>query len=348
VFWSEHPAQPAGQARAVEYTGHSAEQVYVALALSGTVPAEQEEPTLIEAARGLAIPSLASHLKVTLRGETGGCEFHVRVQDAEKETFGFVFSELASERWAEMTIALDAGESDYHYGGDNNSRMTQPLRLQSVAVVNGGAAEAGAAFRVLVDGIACHLPDLAAIPVEVCELEQGSPEPPWRLEGRNLGGTRLEMAADEARPDLICTWLNFAWGGGNERSNSFAELLRETPLDAAAGTVFAWIKGDGSGNLCTFRFQDATGEVLQLHRFTTSTYWKGWRCVFLDTYLDRDLYWIDHWGGDNNGLIDPPLTFQSIVIDDIGPQEQSAEFPLSAARGRIGIGSVWFVPWDEG
>ncbi len=344
-FWSAHPEQPVGQAQVTRCEGP--EGATLALSLAGTVPAERTEPMLIEAAGELALPALAQRVMLAAGGDLAGCELHVRVLDARDETFGFVSAELPAQGFTDLAVPLDPAQAAYHYGGDNDNALTLPLRLQSVGVAAGPTARAGAAFRVLIDEIACELPELEAIPIVLCETELGAPEPPWQLAGRNLGGTRLELAADEEAPDARCSWLDFAWGDGDQRTNSFAELLRPTSLDGARGTLFAWIRGDGSGCLCTFRLRDATGEVLQFHRLRTLTLWRNWRCVFLDTYFDRRLYWLDHWDGNNNGLIDPPVSFESIVIDDIAPAEASAEFPPSAARGRIGIGPVWFVPWGE-
>ena len=346
-FWSSHPDEPAGNAEIARCAVDEAELPHLALALTATVPADLREPMLIEAEGDLPIPALAQKLTLVALGDPAGCELHVRVQDARDETFGFVVAELKRGECTTLLIPLDPAASAYHYAGDNDGTMQLPLRLQSIGLVAGAAAKAGASPAVVIDEIACELPELEAIPVELPEVDIAGGRPPWQLAGRNLGGTRLEVAADEEYPKALCSWLDFAWGDGDQRTNSFAELLRPTSLDGAKGTLFAWIKGDGSGCLCTFRLRDATGEVLQFHRLRTLTLWRNWRCVFLDTYLDHRLYWLDHWDGNNSGLIDPPLSFESIVIDDIAPSEASPEFPQSAARGRIGIGPVWFVPWTE-
>jgi hypothetical protein len=350
--WVEYPEDRAGRSVAVKCEGATAAATHMALALEGTLPEAPRDPMVIEAARWLIIPCLASELILRVKGDLAGCHFHVRLLDAADETYGYVFvpdkpyEHIPADKWGEIRFPFDAEKSSYHFGGDGDGKFLWPLRLQSLGVVKLPETKAGGQYRVLIDEIACEIPEVEALPIEPCAHTKPDEPVPWKLTGANLGDSRLVLAPAEDRKGALCTWLEYAWAGGDTRPNSYAELLHPTPTGAKAGTVFGWLKGDGSGSSYTFRFEDATGEIMQLHGQGDSIPFRSWRCVFMDTLPSRRMHWIDHWGGNNDGVLDPPISFRSILIDDVSPAEKAPDVPASAAKGRIGFGPAWFVPWQ--
>ncbi len=321
----------------------------MALCLSGRIVKGGRDAMQCEAARGLPIPALAAELVLTVTADAPKCGFHVRVADADEETFGYMFSCPAPGESKEVRVSLEETAAQYHYGGNNDGKMAWPLRLQSVGVAAEPEAAAGADFRVSIDEIAAVIPECKPIPIELYDQQDEGAECPWQLYGENLGQSKVSLGADEEYEDLVCTWLDYAWGAGQPRPNSFAELMQSTPLGVGEGTIFAWIRGDGSRTLALFRVRDAGGEFWQAVFHDNFMFWDGWRCLFLDIMSeDQKRCWITHWGGDGNGVIDPPLTFHSIVFDDWTGPEKLDEVPPSSPNGRIGVGPVWYVPWAGG
>eukprot|EP00026_Physarum_polycephalum_P003310 Phypoly_transcript_03320.p1 GENE.Phypoly_transcript_03320~~Phypoly_transcript_03320.p1 ORF type:complete len:387 (+),score=71.69 Phypoly_transcript_03320:1278-2438(+) len=82
-------------------------------------------------------------------------------------------------------------------------------------------------------------------------------------------------------------------------------------LLAISGTptrVGMWIYGDGSGNVVSIRLQDATGQTLQ-YQFGAIT-WTGWN------YVTLTLTNPGFWGGANDGVMHPPLSWDTFFILD--------------------------------
>jgi hypothetical protein len=265
----------------------------------------------------------------------------VRLRDAKAETFGYTFPCPEGDQPSELRFPLDAGVAEYHYGGDNDGKFFWPLLMQSVGVAAEDNATAGAEFRVSIEEIAVVLPECESALVESCE----GATCPFTLSGENLGETRLSTGPDDKLRNVTCTWLNYAWGPGNPRPNSFAEVIHRTPLNAGAGTLFAWIRGDGSGMIVTFRVQDGKGEFWQITPQNGFMLWTGWRCVPLDLMAGDARSVFSNWGGD--GVLDPPLTFHSNIFDDWTGPTRLDEIPPSPPKGRVAVGPVWFVPWAE-
>jgi len=334
-------------ARPVEPPG--ADESTMALCLTGRIVKGGRDPMQCEAARGLPIPALATEVVLTLAAEAPKCLFHVRVADADEETFGYMFSCPAPGERKEVRVRLEEGAAEYHYAGNRDGKMVWPLRLQSMGVAAEPDAENGADFRVYVDEIAATIPRCKAIPIELCDEEGAGGESPWQLDGENVGESAVSLGGDDEHEGLVCTWLDYAWGPGAPRPNSFAELMHPLPLGTGEGTLFAWVKGDGSGTLVLFRIRDAGEELWQVMLHDTFMFWKGWRCLFLDVMQeDQKRLWVSHWGGDNNGVLEPPFTFHSIVFDDWTGPEKLDEVPASPPAGRIGVGPVWYVGWANG
>lgn len=93
-----------------------------------------------------------------------------------------------------------------------------------------------------------------------------------------------------------------------------------SPLTQLPRGLFVWVYSDGGGEPVRVRLLDAGGECWQFTLGATTE--TGWQ--LLGTRLGQGG---GHWGGDNNGRLDLPLRFDSLLVD-------SAVRPAK--------GSVWF------
>jgi len=314
----------------------------IAMTLSGKIVKGGRDAMQVEAARDLYLPALATEVVVRLTGDAPNCRFHVRLRDAEGETSGYTFPCPENDQPREARLTVDERQAEYHYAGNNDGRATWPLVLQGVGVAATETAAAGADFRVSVEQISAVIPECKPTEVESCEGD----ECPFGLAGENLGQTKLSVGPDEVLKTLTCTWLDYAWGPGDPRPNSYAELVHRTPLEGGEGTLFAWIRGDRSGMVLTFRFQDAKGEFWQITQQNGFMLWTGWRCIPLDLVAGDRRSVFSSWAGD--GVLDPPFTFHSVIFDDWTGPTRLDEIPPSPAQGRVAVGPIWFVPWAAG
>jgi sugar lactone lactonase YvrE len=81
----------------------------------------------------------------------------------------------------------------------------------------------------------------------------------------------------------------------------------------------ARVYGDGSNNRLTFELRDTTGEGF--NKVVGDITWTGWQTA----ELTMDNTW-GHWGGDDDGIIDPPVSEVGLVI---------AQQPGAARSGRL-------------
>jgi hypothetical protein len=80
-------------------------------------------------------------------------------------------------------------------------------------------------------------------------------------------------------------------------------------LPSEAPTHFgAQVYGDGSNNRLKFGLKDTTGEGF--NKVVGDITWTGWQTVELSV----DSTW-GHWGGDDNGIIDPPVSEMGLEVD---------------------------------
>jgi len=120
-------------------------------------------------------------------------------------------------------------------------------------------------------------------------------------------------------------------------------------MQAGRGTAFAWIHGDGSRPMVNLRLMDNGAEVWQFQAFHTAVFWHGWRCIFWDVWPERSTpQHADWWAGDADEQMQPPLTFRGLVIDDCGALNYVDPIPPSEQTGEIGLGPVYYVPWQQG
>lgn len=90
--------------------------------------------------------------------------------------------------------------------------------------------------------------------------------------------------------------------------NSYVMYQQELPLPAGTQAFSFLAEGDNSKNILRFRLVDSSGETFQ--------YTVGSISSDQLRYQRAVSEWDFHFGGDNDGVQDGPLQFQSFVIDD--------------------------------
>lgn len=84
-----------------------------------------------------------------------------------------------------------------------------------------------------------------------------------------------------------------------------------------------WVKGDGSGNALRCRVRDASGEIFQPSAGVVT--WSDWRCVTLTLGEGA----AGHWGGNNDGRMDGPLSWDSLLLLDSTGEVNEGELLFS-------------------
>ncbi len=87
---------------------------------------------------------------------------------------------------------------------------------------------------------------------------------------------------------------------------------RDKPLVGAISKARVWVYGDGTGHRLKIWFVDSSGEMFQNEFGPVGG--AGWQ--LLETAVGGAYHDWDHWEGNNDGLIDYPLSFNAIVLDD--------------------------------
>jgi pSer/pThr/pTyr-binding forkhead associated (FHA) protein len=130
----------------------------------------------------------------------------------------------------------------------------------------------------------------------------------WRR-GDQPNGTFGQSGA-EAHSGSYAGRLDYNFPSG---ANDFVVFLWSQALAGDPNQINAWVRGDGSGHLLNVWIRDSAGQTWQFPfgpvRHT------GWRQM--SAYLDTHQPWpAGHIAGPDNGVIDYPVSFQALVLDD--------------------------------
>ncbi len=95
--------------------------------------------------------------------------------------------------------------------------------------------------------------------------------------------------------------------------NDYVVFLQSRPLAGDPNAISVWVYGDNSGHYLNLWLKDARGQTWQMS-FGQIDH-TGWR--ELTAILDPGQPWpAGHVSGPDNGVIDYPITFQALVLDD--------------------------------
>jgi hypothetical protein len=102
---------------------------------------------------------------------------------------------------------------------------------------------------------------------------------------------------------------NFPSGG-----NDFVVFLQTHPLGGRPNQISAWVYGNGSKHYLNVWIEDAAGETWQFP--LGQVQYTGWQQMA--AWLDPAAAWpTGHIGGPSNGVVDYPINFRALVLDDI-------------------------------
>jgi hypothetical protein len=117
--------------------------------------------------------------------------------------------------------------------------------------------------------------------------------------------------------------------------NNYTLFRKSIGLGGVPTSLGVWINGDDSRNVWRMRIVDASGETFQIHLSSSAA--KGFRYLYAD--LTNSTVW-SHWGGNNNGSIEYPIRFDSLVFDD------SPDISTNAGYAAFDDLTVTYGPWD--
>ncbi|MBI2298432.1 MAG: hypothetical protein HYU66_05670 [Armatimonadetes bacterium] len=238
----------------------------------------------------LLMPLRLAKFHAWVLGDGSGNAINVRLVDASGETHQFQLGRAGFVGWRKLSAPIsDRGLS---WGGDNNGRLDPPLRLGLLLVDSQRRQAEG---DIWFDDLSYELEESTdpdwALPL--------TPPGPARLEGENLKpGTRLAAGAPGH-------WdLAYQFDGGAAPEHALIRLDAPVPR---ADALAVWATGDGKGQILRFQLRDAGGET---HQITFGPIlWAGARRCEVPVRAT------EHWGGDNNGQLDLPLTLSNLVVD---------------------------------
>jgi large repetitive protein len=122
-----------------------------------------------------------------------------------------------------------------------------------------------------------------------------------------LGGGSASITSTTARHGGTgALQLTYSFGS----SGTGVELRRNLLLPGSPKALSVWLYGDKSGNPVYLKFRDHAGEYFQASIGSSAS--ATWQRLVLHTD-GNDPNW-KHWSGDNDGVIDYPITLSSIYV----------------------------------
>lgn len=160
-----------------------------------------------------------------------------------------------------------------------------------------------------------------------------------RLVGAKVKGIDLTQAEQLTLPEnlswnvngAVCTdasvtiathvKLSYAFTGDD---NCYVPVQTSLALPNNTRTVYMQLHGSSDDTILRVRIVDHSGETFQysLARMPHETEWYRIDTSNIST----------HWGGDNDGIVDQPLTFDSLVLDDNDGAHESGSMILKDLR----------------
>jgi len=95
--------------------------------------------------------------------------------------------------------------------------------------------------------------------------------------------------------------------------NDFVVFVQARPLTGQPTSITAWVYGDGSGHFLNVWIKDQAGQVWQVPLGRVSH--TGWQQMVGVLDVNQPWPWA-HISGPDNGAIDYPVSFYSLVLDD--------------------------------
>jgi hypothetical protein len=140
----------------------------------------------------------------------------------------------------------------------------------------------------------------------------------WKLGWMGSGheGTVLASAPDPDGMYKTCGRLDYATDPAKGKYGlCYAQIDKMIPLPETAEKISIMVYGDNSGNSLSLRLVDRYGEIFQ-YTIAEKIDWTGWRRCVAQIKDSRP----HHFGGDENGRLDPPFSFQAISLGVTPPR----------------------------
>ncbi len=120
----------------------------------------------------------------------------------------------------------------------------------------------------------------------------------------------LEQSSEQVHGGQYAAKLTYSFPGAG---NDYVVFLQDHPLSGSPTHISAWVFGNGAGHFLNVWVRDAQGETWQAP-FGQITH-TGWQQMTALIQTGQPWPW-DHIDGPSNGLVDYPITFRGLVLDD--------------------------------
>ena len=127
----------------------------------------------------------------------------------------------------------------------------------------------------------------------------------WSAGSIGTGSARLSTSTF-ARSGSQAVRVDYSFPGPSDG----VELRPSVKLSGSPSAVSVWVYGDDSADPIYMRFVDASGESFQALAGNVTT--KSWKRLTM--WTDGGSANWTHWGGNNNGVIDYPITLASLYV----------------------------------
>ncbi|MCX7014179.1 MAG: cellulase family glycosylhydrolase [Candidatus Sumerlaeota bacterium] len=129
----------------------------------------------------------------------------------------------------------------------------------------------------------------------------------WKaLHGEQNAECALRLSTDDKKAGKAALAADYRFVG--KREFEYVGIGRRFPIEKPGCGLALWVKGDGSGLGVRIRIVDSTGETFQFDLGPLA--FTGWRRMGALIRADNG-----HWGGNNDGKIDYPCRFDSLLLD---------------------------------
>ena len=158
-------------------------------------------------------------------------------------------------------------------------------------------------FRCGLAALLCLLPvsrafaQDATTPIPVDKFQN------WKLTGPAADASRLDLS-NEKKDGVTPLVIHYKF---KPDQNDYVFAEQSVPLPHPPTKIRMSVYGDNSGASLRANFTDSSEEYFQA--FLAKVDWEGWKDI------EVPLTFPVHWGGDNNGKMDGPVAFHSIVIN---------------------------------
>ena len=243
-------------------------------------PEGPEAPDAHAQIDGLELPANIRALRVQFLGDGSGNRLGLTVVDSTGERLFYHVTEMTTGDWSIGEVGIQEFES--HWDGNDDGVPDYPLRLSTIAVHAGTAAETSYG-EVYIDSVEA-----------LCEAAPGMGQPlisddgqrgvGWETRGQWLLHAAVTSTPDPDDPETEVARLAYGLSPGHRRPGTYVSFVPPAPeMVDGPGMILIDIHGDASRNRLQFAVVDSDGDEWRGPYPPIELNWTGWRTVYVFT-----------------------------------------------------------------